>query len=423
MSIPLAHLCCPYFARFSAPWVPFFTKNVFFMSLQHRKIALFVFLFAPGLAFSSWVTRTPAIRDAIGASIAQMGLVLTGLSVGSMCGVLLSGRVVQKRGTRFTMLLGLALATAALLAMALGVVSGLQPAVALGLCLFGLGMGLADVAINMDAALVERESGQHIMHTLHGCFSLGTLVGALLGMGANALQVPVAWHLSAAFAVSAVLLWRFARYVPAGYGMLSSADDKAAHAPAGKPASVWRDARVLMIGFIVFAMALTEGSAYDWLPILLVDEYGFSAALGSMVFVVFAAMMTVGRFGGSVLLKRFGRLVVIRASITLAGVGVACIALGQGQVLAAVAVMCWGMGAALGFPVALSAVAEGGGQMNERIQAVATIGYIALLVGPPALGFVGQVLGLRGAMLVVLGFVAVAIGMTRAVRTPAASPS
>lgn len=386
-------------------------------SLRHRKLALFVFFFIPGLALASWVTRTPDIRDAIGATIAQMGLVLSGLSIGSMSGVLLSGRLIQKRGTRFTMLLGLSLVCLSMLTMAWGVVAGASPSVALGLCFFGFGTGMAEIAINMDAALVEQESGEHVMHVLHGCFSLGTLVGALLGLGANAWQVPVALHLGAVFVASSLLLGFFCRYVASGYGMQTSAD-RASQAAIAKQPSVWLDPRVQMIGLVVFAMALTEGSAYDWLPILLVDEHGFSAALGSMVFVAFAAMMTLGRFGGGFLLQRFGRLVVVRISIALAGLGVACISLGHGQLLAGLAVMCWGLGAALGFPVALSAAAEGGAQMNERVKAVATIGYMALLVGPPALGFVGQAFGLRGAMLAVLGFIAVAMLMSQAMRSP-----
>lgn len=386
-------------------------------SLQRRKIALFVYFLIPGLALASWVTRTPAIRDAIGASIAQMGMVLAGLSVGSMSGVLLSGRIIRKHGTRFTMLSGLSMVCLSMIAMAWGVIAGLQPLVALGLGLFGFGIGMAEIAINMDAAAVELESGQHVMHVLHGCFSLGTLIGALLGLGANALHIPVALHLGSMFVVLSLLLWRYCRHVSPGYGIQTAAD-KAAQAKVAAQTSVWRDPRVLMIGFVVFAMALAEGAAYDWLPILLVDEHGFSPALGSMIFVVFAAMMTMGRFGGSFLLRRFGRLAVVRASIALAAIGVACIAMGQSQALAGLAVMCWGMGAALGFPVALSAAAEGGGQMNERVKAVATIGYVALLVGPPALGFVGQSFGLRGAMLVVLGFVIVAIFMSRSMRSP-----
>lgn len=386
-------------------------------NLQRRKFALFVFFFVPGFVLASWVTRTPDIRDAIGATIAQMGLVLSGLSVGSMSGVLLSGRFIQKRGTKFAMLLGLTLVCLSMLTMAWGAVSGMPSLVALGLAFFGFGTGMAEIAINMDAALVEQESGEHVMHVLHGCFSLGTLIGALLGLGANAFHVPVAAHLGLIFVVSSFLLWHFRQQIPSGYGM-HTVGEQTSQAENAKHRSVWLDPRVQMIGFVVFAMALTEGSAYDWLPILLVDEHGFSAALGSLIFVAFAAMMTLGRFGGSFLLKRFGRLVVVRMSIVLAALGVAFISLGHGQLLAGMAVMCWGLGAALGFPVALSAAAEGGAQMNERVKAVATIGYIALLVGPPALGFVGQMFGLRGAMLVVLGFVVIATFMSHAMRSP-----
>ena len=387
-------------------------------SLRSRKLALFVFFFIPGLALASWVTRTPDIRDSIEATIAQMGLVLSGLSVGSMSGVLLSGQFIRRRGTRFTMLLGLSLVCLSMLTMAWGVMAGSQLLTALGLCFFGFGTGMAEIAINMDAALVEQESGEHVMHVLHGCFSLGTLVGALLGLGANAWHIPVAVHLGTVFVVTTLLLSLFCKRVPSGYGMQASSN-QTSQAEAPKQRSVWLDPRVQMIGFVVFAMALTEGSAYDWLPILLVDEHGFSAALGSMIFVAFAAMMTVGRFGGSILLKRFGRMVVVRMSIALATLGVAFISLGHGQFLAGMAVMCWGLGAALGFPVALSAAAEGGAQqMNERVKAVATIGYFALLVGPPALGFVGQTFGLRGAMLAVLCFVMIAMFMSHAMRSP-----
>lgn len=171
-----------------------------------------------------------------------------------------------------------------------------------------------------------------------------------------------------------------------------------------------------MIGFVVFAMALAEGTAYDWLPVILVDEHGFSQGLGAMIFVLFAAMMTLGRFGGGWLLMRFGRLVVVRGSIVLVAAGVAFIVLDDHQVMAGIAVLCWGTGAALAFPLALSAAAEGDDRGADRVKAVATIGYIALLVGPPSLGFVGQQFGLRGARLLVLGLVVVALSLSHAMK-------
>lgn len=48
------------------------------------RAALFLFMFAAGVSLASWVARTPAVRDALDASTGSMGLVLFGLSVGSM---------------------------------------------------------------------------------------------------------------------------------------------------------------------------------------------------------------------------------------------------------------------------------------------------------------------------------------------------
>jgi len=39
---------------------------------------------------------------------------------------------------------------------------------------------------------------------------------------------------------------------------------------------------------------------------------------------------------------------------------------------------------------------------SARVSALATIGYTAFLVGPPMLGFIGEHIGLRLTMLVVL---------------------
>ncbi|CAM5606330.1 hypothetical protein STENM223S_03774 [Streptomyces tendae] len=47
-----------------------------------------------------------------------------------------------------------------------------------------------------------------------------------------------------------------------------------------------------MIGAIVLAMALAEGAANDWLPLLMVDGHGLDATVGSLVYVGFAAAMT-----------------------------------------------------------------------------------------------------------------------------------
>jgi fucose permease len=368
---------------------------------------LFLLFLLPGIAMSSWVTRTPDVRDQLGLSTGQMGLTLFGLSVGSMIGILCSGRFVSRFGTRPVIALGTALIIAGTVVIGAGSAVPSAPLVTAGLCLFGAGMGGGEVAINVDGADVERITGTTVLPTLHGCFSLGTVVGGSAGMAATAAAFPVHWHLAVVALVATGILVYALRAVPAGVG-ISAAQSTPGPAQQSKP-QVWKDRKLLLIGAIVLAMALAEGAANDWLPLLMVDGHGLDAAMGSLVFVGFAAAMTLGRFSGSFFLSRFGRATVVRASAVSGAVGLILVIFSDNAVVAATAVLFWGLGASLGFPVALSAAGDSGPDQTARVSLVAIIGYVAFLVGPPALGFLGDHYGLRSAMVVVLVFVAAAI--------------
>ncbi|MFC8627633.1 MFS transporter [Streptomyces anulatus] len=399
------------------------------------RAALFLFMLATGVSMASWVARTPAVRDALDVTTGSMGLVLFGLSVGSMAGVLASGGLVRRRGGRQVIAAGAGLLVAGLLVIAGGAALEVSAGVFCGLALFGAGMGLAEVAFNIEGAAVERTLGRPVLPVLHGCFSLGTVVGALLGMGLTAVRFPVGWHLAAvAVAVAAAGVWTV-RAVPAGTGQeeadpkdpADSDADSAAGSEGGGgrhptgllgQSAVWRDRRLVLIGLIVLAMAFAEGSANDWLPLLMVDGHGTSATAGSLTFMLFAVAMTTGRFTGGPLLVRYGPAAVVRASALVAAAGVALVVFSDNALLAGAAVVLWGLGASLGFPVTISAAGEGVRNASARVAAVSTAGYAAFLVGPPSLGFLADHVGLRNAMVVVLVLLGGAALITRALRTP-----
>ncbi|WP_217249545.1 MFS transporter [Streptomyces sp. AC602_WCS936] len=382
-------------------------------AVRRRRRALFLFFFLNGIALSSWVTRTPDIRDHLGLSTGQMGLVLFGLSVGSMAGILCSGRFVSRFGTRPVTALATLLVIAGVAVVGVGSALTSAPLVAAGLCVFGTGIGSGEVAINVDGADVERITGTTVLPTLHGCFSLGTVVGGLAGMAATAVAWPAHWHLATVAAVATAIFMYAIGAVPAGIGIRTAPPASDAAQPA-RP-RVWTDRRLLLIGAIVLAMALAEGAANDWLPLLMVDGHGLDAAAGSLVYVGFAAAMTLGRFSGTFFLSRYSRATVVRASAVSGAVGLFLVISSDNAVVAAAAVLFWGLGASLGFPVALSAAGDSGPDETARVSLVATIGYVAFLVGPPALGFLGDHYGLRPAMVVVLAFVSMAVLIAPAV--------
>jgi len=371
------------------------------MTYDHRaaSFALSALFFLPGFGLASWVTRTPAIRDGLEASLSEMGFVLFGLSVGSMTGILSSGWFVGRIGTRRVTLIGQSLICFSTVVIAAGAAFGSPLLVAFGLALFGGGVGFAEISMNVDGGTLERDSGKPILHALHGFFSLGTVVGALVGMAMTAIALPVAWHLALVSVVAIAILGFAIGQLPEQLSISAGSEGSGSAVARRRP--LYRDMRLILIGLVVLAMAMAEGAANDWLPILMVDEHGFSETSGSLIYLTFAAAMTVGRFVGGGLIERLGRATLIRGCAVLGAIGLAIIITTQSPVLAWLAVVLWGLGASLGFPVAISAAGDSGEDTAARVKFVAMGGYIAFLVGPPFLGMLGEEVGLRGAMGVI----------------------
>lgn len=384
------------------------------MTVIQRRQALFTFFLLAGIAVASWVTRTPAIRDQLGVSIAEMGLILFSISVGAMSGVLSSGKLVQRWGTKPVIQAGMLTMWLGLGIMAIGLASTLALMVALGLMLFGLGIGLGEIALNVEGAEIERIMQRPALAMLHAGFSLGTFLGGMLGIALTSIHFPVTWHLAlTALAGIPMTLWGL-RAIPGGVGVesASEADVDDANTQSFKP---WRDTQLMCISLIVLGMALAEGSATDWIPILMVDEHHVSAALGSMVYTGFAGMMALGRFSGHFFLTHFSRVSVVRTSALLGLIGIGMVIFANHPYIAAIAVLFWGLGTSLGFPLTISAAGDTGHHATARVSIVATAGYVAFLVGPPLLGFIGEHYSLRHALLVVLFFVGLAFFLARAV--------
>lgn len=375
-----------------------------------RSSALFGLFVLVGLATSTWVTRTPALRDALQASTEQMGMVLFGFSLGSMLGILTANTLTQRLHARCATGLGMVVNLCGLALLALGTGYASVPLAFGGFVLFGLGMGWSDIAVNVECAALENAVARPLLTTLHGCFSLGALLGALLGSLMAWQNVPVLWHLLGVAGVAAVLSAPLLRQIhnTSARAAQAAADEAEAAAGSGSMFQAFKQRGVLLIGLFALGLALAEGAAHDWLPLLMVDGYGFAPAQGTLIYMLFTLGMAVGRFSGQALLRRVERHTLMRASACAAACGLALVIVAQHPLLGALAVVLWGLGAALGFPLALSVAAEGGGASAQRVSAVATLGYVAILVGPPLLGFLGEQHGLRLAMLPVLTMVAIA---------------
>ena len=376
--------------------------------VRHARTAVAAAFLISGLAFASFVSRTPALRDTLGLSSAELGLLLLCVSGGSIAGLPLSGPIVQRLGSGRAALAGAVSVGLGLAGLSAGLVAASVPLVAPGLVLVGLGIGVWDVAMNVQGADVERQLGRSLMPRLHAGFSIGAVAGAGLGalsaangisLAAQVLAIGVFAPVSMALAVP--------RFLPD-----RAADRETEREPRVSALTAWREPRTLAVGLMVLGFAFTEGSANDWMAVAMVDGYGTSETVGAVGFGIFVTAMTVGRLLGGSALERFGRVPVLRATAALGLAGLLLVLLGGSTPVAMAGAVLWGLGAALGFPVGMSAAADDPARAAVRVSVVSSIGYTAFLAGPPLIGLLAEQAGILRALFVVVG--ALALGLVAA---------
>jgi fucose permease len=347
-----------------------------------------------GFCFATLASRVPDLRESLELSNGALGALLLSIAIGSMVGMPASGHLIERWGAGAVVRLGALVDLVGLVLGGISATSGFIAGTAVGLFAYGFGTGTWDVAMNVDGAAVERELGRSIMPRFHACWSLGTFTGAGVGAAAAGLGIPLAVHYAVVPALAvAVAVVASRRLLPAGHA--AEQDDPA------DTRSAWLEPRTLAIGFMVLAFTLAEGAANDWLALSLVDGYDARHWIGVLGFALFVASMTLGRVGGPVVLDRFGRSPTMLASALVATVGVLVVVWTGVAALAVIGIVLWGLGAALGFPVGMSAAGDDPTRAARRVSVVSTIGYGAFLGGPPLLGFVGDHVGTLDSLLVI----------------------
>lgn len=387
------------------------------INVKAAAVATFLIFGTNGLVFASWAARIPAVTQTLDLTSGQMGTLLLCLAVGSLVALPSAGWVVGRIGTANTIRGAGLLAAAAGTGIAFALMAGSVAATAVALFFYGVGIGLWDVAQNIEGADVEHQLRRTIMPQFHAAFSGGAFLGALIGAGLSSLGVGLPEHLLVIAAIVVILTLTASRYFlphePAGVPEDEAADSATAN---GKGPSAWKDARTLLVGVVVLGATLTEGAGNDWIAKAAVDGLGATDSAGALLFALFVAAMTLMRFLGGRVIDRFGRVAVLRASMAAAALGLTLFVFAGNIVLAGLGAALWGIGAALAFPMGMSAAADDPKHAAARVSVVSTIGYVAFLAGPPLLGFLGDHTGIRLALLAIAAPILLAIWLARAAK-------
>jgi predicted MFS family arabinose efflux permease len=360
--------------------------------LRRAALATALVFATSGFLLASWVSRLPATRDRLGASVAELGLVLLGPGFGSLLSMPFSGRLCRRYGSRLVVAATTVAASAALVVLAL------VPTLAgLGVALFAWGScyGSWDVAMNVQGSAVEQRAGREWMPRYHACWSVGGIAGAGCGALAASAGLSLVLHFTAVALACAALVGVALR------SFIGDREETRARDP-GRARSRVLTGRLLVVGAVTLCATTLEGAAADWLALFLTDERRATASLAAAGYAVFAVAMAGGRFAGTAVAERLGRHGAVRAGGLVSLAGVLLTVLGPGLSGAYLGAALWALGVCLVFPAAVSAAGETPGRPADAIAAVTTIGYGGFLVGPPLIGLLADRVGLGRALLVLL---------------------
>jgi MFS family permease len=361
-----------------------------------------------GTLFASIFSRLPAIQDRAGLGDGTLGLALLCSMLGLVVAQFAAGALVARIGSRRLVVVG-----------ALGYAAGLIPvalsesfaALAVSLAFIGVANGVLDVSMNIHGLTVERRLGRPILSTLHAAFSFGALAGAVVGALVAAAGVGVTAHLAGMALLGAVAA------PTAGRFLLPSSADAAPEGPL-----IARPSRALLaIGVFAFCVLLAEGAVNDWAAIYLDDEIGTGEALAASGLAAFSLTMGVGRLFGDRLVERLGPVALARGGASLSLAGMAVVLSASGPLLAIPGFAVMGLGLAALFPLALRAAAARGPVAGPSVAAVSAFGYLGLLTGPPAVGGLSELVGLRAGLAIVVALLAVAALLAGSLRAPRAA--
>ncbi|MFM9591939.1 MFS transporter [Streptomyces scabiei] len=385
-------------------------------SLRSLRIAITAFFALDGFVFAGWVVRIPAIKEQTGASPGALGLALLGVSAGAVITMMLTGRLCRRFGSH-----PVTVVCAVLLSLSVALPPLTHSALALGavLLVFGAAFGGINVAFNSAAVDLVAALGRPVMPGFHAAFSLGGMVGAGLGSLVAGSLSPTR-HL-VGIAVAGLLVTTLAaptllRHEPPAPRAHPQGKDSREAGPRDAPCAGHHGGRtrgpVVVLGLIAGCTAYGEGALADWGALHLKADLGASPGVAALGYSCFALAMTIGRLTGTPLLERLGRTTVLVAGGATATLGMLLGSLAPSAWAALLGFAVTGLGLANIFPVAIERAGTLAGPGG--VATASTLGYLGMLLGPPAIGFMAEWRSLPAALtsVAVLAGFASAIAFT-----------
>jgi MFS family permease len=359
--------------------------------LRRARVATGVVFAVHGAVQGTFAARIPWVAQHVGTGIGGLSIALLMPGTGAMLAMPLSGRLVHRYDLRSLIRVLIALFCAALVLPALPTSLAL---LCVALAVYGAAAGLADVAMNAHAVVVEERYRRSVMSGMHGCWSAGGLIGS----AAAAVAIRLAPDARAHFLVTAAVLAIIA--VASGAWLLPHRPEPGVGAP---PAFALPSRAVLAIGLVGLCAVFAEGSGLDWSAVYVHNVLGHPASTAALTVATFSVSMATARFAGDWVVRRVGPVTTVRLAGVCATAGAVGVVLTRNIALVVGGFALIGIGIAVVVPLVFAAAGRIGPHPGRSIAGAAGIAYGSGLVAPGIIGGIARLSSLT------VSFVAVAL--------------
>lgn len=348
------------------------------------RLAVSLFYFSQGLAFSSWASRIPTIKQNLGISEGQLGTLLLLMPIGQLCTMALSGKLVAKYGSKNV--LKIVVLIYPLVLCCIGLAQDFYQ-LATVLFFFGVIGNMCNISVNTQGVEVEKVYGKSIMSSFHGAWSIAGFTGALIGLLMMNLHINTFYHFVIIYALI-VINWFVNNKFLVASTTIQSKEKKSIFS---KP-----DPTLIQLGVIGFLSMATEGAMFDWSGVYFQDIVKAPTNLVVVGYASFMIMMATGRFVGDYFVGKYGKQRVMQFSGLLMFSGLMLSVFVPQFMICTLAFMMVGLGVACNVPIVYS-VAGKNKNVNPGVALamVSSISFLGFLMGPPLIGYIAEAFDLR----------------------------
>lgn len=374
-------------------------------TLFRARIATSALFAANALTLSAWLPRLAEVQQDLALSDVQIGAALSAGAVGGLLAGVWAGPLMNRSSSR---------------AVALVCLVGLIPVLPLlgfadqfaliAIALFFIGAldAVMDAAMNAHSIRIQHLSKRSILNGFHGFWSLGTVLGGIVGVASAAVGLSLGWTLTLVAILVALIGLAPSRWLLRGPDPHSYVDDESiderdidglGNADPSSLSMASTTSRVVLrpiiwaLGAFIILAVMIEDIPARWGSIYLTD-IGTPAAMAGWGFVAFTTAMTIGRFTGDRIIDALGERRWVQLSMATTAV-----VLGAGLLISTawafiIASAVTGFGVATLFPAAIRAAGHlPGVRPAVGISMVSWLSRAGFVVAPLAVGAIAEGFG------------------------------